>query len=142
MSYLSADTAVLNGITNKLAFLQHERPFALPLCKFLNRKMCAFITANYYGRSDINYSEQKIRAFWNICSHGLAWWLSQLSGFQGHCQVLNTRSGCGINARCLPSSEQRPAIPSGLPLGLNGYCSVISFVSLTYRSGAKLEVTT
>ena len=40
------------------------------------------------------------------------------------CHVRKQRSGCGMTARCRPSSEHRPAMPSGDPLGLNGYASV------------------
>lgn len=40
------------------------------------------------------------------------------------CHLRKQRSGCGMTARCLPSSEQSPAIPSGDPLGLKGYASV------------------
>mmetsp|Transcript_11358 Transcript_11358/g.26602 ORF Transcript_11358/g.26602 Transcript_11358/m.26602 type:complete len:201 (-) Transcript_11358:1824-2426(-) len=42
-------------------------------------------------------------------------------------------------ARCLPSSLHSAAMPSGLPLGLNGYSCVTSFESLTYRRGARFD---
>ena len=37
-----------------------------------------------------------------------------------------------MSARCLPSGEHSPAMPSGDPLGLKGYCWVISWFALQY----------
>ena len=37
-----------------------------------------------------------------------------------------------MRAKCLPSGEHSPAMPSGEPLGLKGYCWVISWSALQY----------
>eukprot|EP00966_Prymnesium_polylepis_P038845 901766-Prymnesium_polylepis.1 len=47
------------------------------------------------------------------------------------CHLRKQRSGCGIIARWRPSAEQRAAMPSGEPLGLCGYASVIVLASST-----------
>ncbi len=63
------------------------------------------------------------RAFWNIFSQGEAWpGMAALisSGIHPHCQLRKVRSGWGMMARCLPSREQRLAIPRTEPFGLAG----------------------
>jgi hypothetical protein len=42
------------------------------------------------------------------------------SGIHPHCQLRKVRSGWGMMARCLPSREQRLAIPRTEPFGLAG----------------------
>ena len=63
-----------------------------------------------------------------------------LSGFHGNCHFKNDLSGCGIIAKCLPSSEQIAAIPNSDPLGLYGYSIVTLLLLSTYFIGELIEL--
>jgi hypothetical protein len=51
---------------------------------------------------------------------------------QGFCQARKQRSGWGMSARWRPHGEVSAAMPSGEPLGLNGYASVAAPAASQY----------
>lgn len=54
------------------------------------------------------------KALWNILIHGetVVIFDATFCEINGHCQGKTALSGCGIMAKCRPSSEQIPATPS------------------------------